>query len=56
LTNNINFEHDDLRYYFGTRAITLLGPFAEAKKERNNNKYEKYIKILFENRTELRKI
>ena len=48
LTGTINKEQDEIKYYLGLRAVGLIGNFIGPKRENNDNKYEKYLKILVE--------
>jgi hypothetical protein len=47
--NTLCKEHDELKYYLGTRVHKMIGPHCGPKKEFNKNKYEKYLKILDKN-------
>ena len=48
LTGKLSKEQDEIKYFLGLRAVGLIGNFTGPKRESNNNKYEKYLRILIE--------
>jgi hypothetical protein len=54
IKNEIHEEHDNLIYYFGTRAQVLIGRYNGPKKESNRNRYEKCIKFVYAHATNLK--